>query len=93
MIPPMGVSQWMEHGKKYGYWDFFLKEKNIMTRPEIESIDKIRERLQLFIDTHKWDMEHIVDWKERSELWYIIGMLEGIVLLEKDRMKRQGELL
>lgn len=23
---PMGVSQWKEHGKKYGYWDYFLKE-------------------------------------------------------------------
>ena len=20
---PMGVSQWREHGKKYGYWDYF----------------------------------------------------------------------
>ncbi len=20
---PMGVSQWREHGKKYGYWEFF----------------------------------------------------------------------
>lgn len=20
---PMGVSQWREHGKRYGYWDFF----------------------------------------------------------------------
>jgi len=23
---PMGVSQWREHGKKYGYWDFFKDE-------------------------------------------------------------------
>lgn len=23
---PMGVSQWKEHGKKYGYWAFFEKE-------------------------------------------------------------------
>ena len=22
---PMGVSQWKEHGKKYGYWDFWEK--------------------------------------------------------------------
>lgn len=23
---PMGASQWLEHGKKYGYYDFFLKK-------------------------------------------------------------------
>lgn len=23
---PMGVSQWREHGKKFGYWDYFEKE-------------------------------------------------------------------
>lgn len=22
----MGVSQWREHGKKFGYWEFFEKE-------------------------------------------------------------------
>lgn len=20
---PLGVSQWVEHGKRYGYWDYF----------------------------------------------------------------------
>lgn len=24
---PMGVSQWREYGKKYGYWDYFLREQ------------------------------------------------------------------
>jgi len=24
---PMGVSQWRNHGKKFGYWDFFIKEQ------------------------------------------------------------------
>lgn len=23
---PMGVSQWRNHGMKWGYWDFFLKD-------------------------------------------------------------------
>ena len=23
---PMGVSQWKEYGKKYGYWEYFKKE-------------------------------------------------------------------
>jgi hypothetical protein len=23
---PMGISQWREHGKKHGYWEFFEKE-------------------------------------------------------------------
>ena len=22
---PMGVSQWENHGRKYGYWDYFKK--------------------------------------------------------------------
>ena len=21
---PMGISQWREHGRRYGYWDYFL---------------------------------------------------------------------
>jgi hypothetical protein len=25
---PMGVSQWREYGKKYGYWEYFEKETN-----------------------------------------------------------------
>ncbi len=25
---PMGVSQWREHGKKFGYWEYFEKETN-----------------------------------------------------------------
>lgn len=31
---PMGVSQWREYGKKYGYWDFF--EKQIMQKAGLE---------------------------------------------------------
>lgn len=27
-LPPMGVSQWKEYGKKYGYWAFFEKQIN-----------------------------------------------------------------
>lgn len=23
---PMGVSEWMRHGKKYGYWDYFKQQ-------------------------------------------------------------------
>ena len=26
-LKPMGVSRWKEHGKKYGYWDFFEKKR------------------------------------------------------------------
>ena len=29
---PMGVSQWKEHGKKYGYWKFFTGEFRKMVR-------------------------------------------------------------
>jgi hypothetical protein len=27
MITPMGVSQWRQHGKDFGYWEYFEKEK------------------------------------------------------------------
>ena len=30
---PMGVSQWVSHGKKYGYWEYFKRET-------IESVEK-----------------------------------------------------
>ena len=30
--PCMGVSQWKNHGIKYGYWDYFLKENKSTTR-------------------------------------------------------------
>lgn len=26
---PMGVSQWREHGKKYHYWDYFMKQAGL----------------------------------------------------------------
>jgi len=32
---PMGVSQWKEHGKKYGYWDFFAKQEREAGRREM----------------------------------------------------------
>ena len=25
-MKPMGVSQWKEYGKRFGYWDFFVKD-------------------------------------------------------------------
>lgn len=35
---PMGVSKWIEHGKKYGYTDFFLSQQLSKQREEIEKI-------------------------------------------------------
>ena len=34
MNKPMGVSQWREYGKKYGYWDYFEKKIN----PELKGL-------------------------------------------------------
>jgi hypothetical protein len=31
---PMGVSQWQQHGEKYGYWEFF--EKKVLDKIEVE---------------------------------------------------------
>lgn len=35
---PMGVSQWREHGKRYGYWDFFER------RVREETLDAVERR-------------------------------------------------
>jgi len=32
---PMGVSQWRNHGKKYGYWEYFEKEVRKNTLKEL----------------------------------------------------------
>lgn len=34
---PMGVSQWREHGKNYGYWDYFIKQERERIIQIIES--------------------------------------------------------
>ena len=34
--PPMGVSEWMKHGKKYGYLDYF--DTNFNTRRLVEGM-------------------------------------------------------
>lgn len=36
MITPMGVSQWREHGKMFGYWNYF--EKQTKKQSIVESI-------------------------------------------------------
>jgi len=42
---PMGVTQWRNHGKKYGYWDFWFEEKkqDIDLPEEIEEIEWIKQ--------------------------------------------------
>jgi hypothetical protein len=40
----MGVSQWCEYGKKYGYWDYFRKqalEEAIECAPKKKGVDSI----------------------------------------------------
>lgn len=36
---PMGVSQWAEYGKKYGYWDYFEKEINREVVEELKQLN------------------------------------------------------
>lgn len=47
---PMGVSQWAEYGKKYGYWDFFeaktRKEFLAFKNYVFTRIEKVREMVQ-----------------------------------------------
>jgi rubrerythrin len=38
---PMGVSQWKEYGKKYGYWDYFEKRFTNEMREKIEGMKKL----------------------------------------------------
>ena len=39
---PMGVSQWKNHGKKYGYWDFWKTD----IKKKIEKLPKYMENGQ-----------------------------------------------
>lgn len=38
---PMGVSEWMNHGKRFGYWDFFDKEAKKKMQDVLTTIEKI----------------------------------------------------
>ena len=43
---PMGISQWKNHGKKYGYWKYFKKKSNLgkpMTNLQEEIISEFEE--------------------------------------------------
>ena len=40
--PPMGISQWRDYGKRYGYWDYFVED---LQRSLIESLPPDAENL------------------------------------------------
>lgn len=46
---PMGVSQWKEYGKKYGYWDYFI----------VSTLAEQRARLKKKIEGLKYDSEEL----------------------------------
>jgi len=59
---PMGVSQWAEYGKKYGYWDYFLNcqtsEGTISKLPEKpESLELTEEDRELL---RNWEIKNVV---------------------------------
>ena len=39
--PPMGVTQWRNLGKKWGYWDFWLKQEKEKLAEERKSEPKL----------------------------------------------------
>jgi len=38
---PMGVSQWKEHGKKYGYWEFFKNQQKEEFKKVVEGMKDV----------------------------------------------------
>ena len=43
----MGVSQWRNHGKKYGYWEYF--EKKV-----VEMVEKVKNPHSHLYDPNEW---------------------------------------
>jgi hypothetical protein len=39
---PMGISAWKEHGKKYGYWEFFKEQANWELRESLIAFIKVK---------------------------------------------------
>lgn len=61
---PMGVSQWKEHGKKYGYWDYFCVSKYELLNKlgkAWESVPEWRLGQLIFNLTGQYDCFHIQD--------------------------------
>lgn len=42
--PPMGASQWRQHGQKYHYWDYFI-DKEVVTE-----LNKMKEHLKDWLE-------------------------------------------
>ena len=50
---PMGVSAWREHGKRFGYWDFFVKD--LLARlPEMIDVDGEHSKIKCN-DSNAWN--------------------------------------
>jgi len=62
---PMGISQWKEHGKKYGYWDYFEEGK---PEPKEEERDEIPYCTDCFHAHSKEECPHKEKPKEIEEL-------------------------
>lgn len=84
----MGVSQWMNYGKKYGYWDFF--EKKIMQAAGLqwEKIVQAWKKLALYQvkrvnELHDGFSVPIV-LKEIPDGWMTPSNLEEVVIKQKD---------
>lgn len=67
---PMGVSQWKEHGKKYGYWEFF-------ERKDFISKDRVREMVE-------GKIEHYRKTTEKGEVNYIAQLQDLLKLIQEE---------
>jgi hypothetical protein len=66
---PMGVSQWRNHGEKYGYWDWFIQQEHKRLH------ELIRQRMILEANT---------PLKERKSGWQIlIEVRDEIIVNDK----------
>lgn len=65
--PPMGVSQWKEYGKKYGYWEYFdnkVDEVRVMLE-----IEHAKELMSVHEETKKDALENILDEAHGGGNW------------------------
>lgn len=95
---PMGVSQWREHGKKYGYWEFFEKEARAEERKRMgveviggETIAELNIRIADKIKEDRIEIRREI--AERFEGMYTGRELDLKCRFCKERAELDGQFL
>ena len=86
-IAPMGVSEWREYGKRYGYWEFFEQDTREATRNEIKS--KIG-FLRQYLNERPIDSPSLTN--EDIGYWLGINTMEEVIKAKEEAERIRIEL-